>query len=219
MAMEHVSRDDLHDYISHNWPVHTDTRRRYAGDILSAVSYIHDMGIAHCDLKLENMLIDSNGTLKIIDFGSSLRVAQATYEDFAYIATTPEYLPPEIVCATAGEGYDIRAIDEWSVGVVLFILLTGRFPFGEVDPHRIAKYIQKIRGAKSLQLRQSEEMYLYFEKDYLEATRGLLCFDPEARFPVSKALQIGFTKNSSAFSLEDIENEIDKEFGSIFDDL
>ncbi|XP_052792432.1 uncharacterized protein LOC128226541 [Mya arenaria] len=219
MAMEFVPCGDLHDFVTHHFPVHSETRQKFGTEILSAVSYMHDNGIAHCDLKLENILVDTQGSTKIIDFGSALKVADATYEDFAYIATTPEYLPPEIFCTTTRDGYDIRAIDEWSVGVVLFILLTGRFPFGEVDASRIAKYIQKMRAAHSFNLRQNEEMLLYFEKEYLEVARGLLAFDPEERFSVSKALQMGFTKKKSVFSLDDIESEIDKEFGSIFDDI
>lgn len=217
MAMEQVPCGDLHDSVIRHWPTTTDTRRKYTAQVISAVDHIHTMGIAHCDLKLENMLINTNGDIKIIDFGSALRVSDATYEDFAYIATTPEYLPPEIFCATAGEGYDIRAIDEWSVGVVLFILLTGRFPFGEVDQSRIAKYIKKMRTASSFQLKQSEEMFIYFEKDYLEIVRGLLCFDPDKRLPVSKVLQMGFLKKSD--DLLEIDDVIDKEFESIFDEL
>jgi len=219
MLMEPVPCGDLHDLITRHFPVPADTRRQYGTEVLSAVDHMHSHGIAHCDLKLENILLNSQGVTKIIDFGSALVVADATPDDFSYIATTPEYLPPEIICANTGEGYDIRAIDEWSVGVVLFILLTGRFPFGDVDPARIAKYIQKMRAATSFQLRQNEEMLLYFEKEYLDVTRGLLTFDPHKRFPVSEALKMGLSKKASVFSLDDIETEIDREFGDIFDDL
>ena len=217
MAMECIPCGDLHDFIIHHWPVSVDARKKYTTQVVSAVDYMHSIGIAHCDLKLENMLIRANGDIKIIDFGSALKVSDATYENFAYIATTPEYLPPEIFCATAGEGYDIRAIDEWSLGVVLFILLTGRFPFGEVDQSRIAKYIKKMRSASSFQLRQSEERFIYFEKDYLDIVRGLLAFDPDKRLPVCRVPQMAFLKKT--LSVDDIDDVIDKEFEAIFDDL
>lgn len=217
MALEYIPCGDLHDFVIHHWPVSPDSRKKYTAQVVSAVDHMHSIGIAHCDLKLENMLINANGDIKIIDFGSALKVSDATYEDFAYIATTPEYLPPEIFCATAGEGYDIRAIDEWSLGVVFFILLTGRFPFGEVDQSRIAKYIKKMRSSSSFQLRQSEERFIYFEKDYLDIVRGLLSFDPEKRLPVSQVLGMTFLKKS--LSLDDIEDVIDKEFEAIFNDL
>lgn len=217
MAIERLPVGDLHDYVIRNWPVPTETRRQYTRQILSAVEHMHYQQIAHCDLKLENILIDTTGDLKIIDFGSALRVSEATYDDFAYIATTPEYLPPEIFCATADETYDIRSIDEWSVGIVLFIMLTGRFPFGEVDQTKIAKYIKKMRSVRSFELRKSEERFLYFEQDYLDIVRGLLSFKPESRLAVSKALSLEyFTKG---MNIEDIEKEIDDDFESIFNDL
>ncbi|XP_053405690.1 uncharacterized protein LOC123566603 isoform X2 [Mercenaria mercenaria] len=217
MAIERLPASDLHDFIIRKWPVPSEVRRKYTKQIVSAVEHMHYKDIAHCDLKLENMLIDTTGDIKIIDFGSALRVSEATYDDFAYIATTPEYLPPEIFCASADDTYDIRAIDEWSVGIVLFIMLTGRFPFGEVDQTKIAKYIKKMRSVRSFELRKSEERFLYFEHDYLEIVRGLLAFKPENRLPVSKALSMAyFTKG---MDIEDIEKEIDDDFSAIFDDI
>lgn len=217
MASERVPNGDLHDYILRNWPVKPEIRYRISQQLLSAVDTLHKNGIAHCDLKLENILIDELGDIKIIDFGSALRVSEATYESFAYIATTPEYLPPELFCSTADDTYDIRAIDEWSVGVILFIILTGRFPFGEVDQSRIAKYIKKIRSASSFELRPNEEQFLYIERDYLDLIRGLLDFDPNKRLSVAKVLQMPYYTKSD--SLKDIEDEIDKDFESIFDEL
>lgn len=218
MATEHLPNGDLHDYIIQNWPVPSEMRRKYARQLLTAVDNMHYNGIAHCDLKLENMLLSPNGDLKVIDFGSALRVKDATYDDFAYIATTPEYLPPEIFCATADDTYDIRAIDEWSVGIVLFILLTGRFPFGEVEQSKIGKYIKKMRSVKSFELRKSEERFLYLEQDYLDIVRGLLSFTSESRLPVAKVLSMEyFTRGIK--DIEEIDREIDADFESIFDDL
>lgn len=217
MAVEHLPTGDLHDYVIRNWPVQSEIRRKFARQIVSAVEHMHQRGIAHCDLKLENMLIDRAGDIKIIDFGSALRVSEATYDDFAYIATTPEYLPPEIFCATADDSYDIRAIDEWSVGIVLFIMLTGRFPFGEVEQSKIAKYIKKMRSVKSFELRKSEERFLYFEHEYLEIVRGLLAFKPDNRLPVSKVLTMAYF--SKGMNIEEIEKEIDDDFNSIFDEI
>lgn len=217
MAMEHIPKGDLHDFILRNWPVPPVVRKKFARQVLSAVEHIHYKGIAHCDLKLENMLLTETDDIKIIDFGSALRVSEATYDDFAYIATTPEYLPPEIFCATADDGYDIRAIDEWSMGIVLFILLTGRFPFGDVDQSRIAKYIQKMRSVKSFELRRSEEHFLFFEQDYLEIVRGLLAFDPEKRLSAAQALAKSYF--TADMNIEDIEKEIDDDFQSIFENM
>ena len=217
MVMEPVLNGDLHDFVIHRWPVLSETRKKFSSQILSAVEFIHCHDIAHCDIKLENILISSNGDLKLIDFGSALKVQEATFDDFAYIATTPEYLPPEIICASATEDYDIRAIDEWSVGVVLFILLTGRFPFGEVDQNKIAKYIKKMRTATSFELRQKEEGLIYFERDYLAMLRALLNFDNVRRSPVSKVLEMPYFEKDTLKPLEDVLDEIDADFEGIFD--
>lgn len=217
MATEPVTHGDLHDFVIRKWPIHADTRRKFATQILSAVETIHCQDIAHCDIKLENILINSDDDLKLIDFGSALYVKEATFDDFAYIATTPEYLPPEIICASAKEDYDIRAIDEWSVGVVLFIILTGRFPFGEVDQNKIAKYIKKMRTATSFELKQKEEGLIYFERDYLAMLRALLSFDHERRSPVSKVLHMPFFEKETVKPLEDVLDEIDADFEGIFD--
>ena len=217
MVMEPVTNGDLHDFVIHKWPIHADSRKKFAKQILSAVESIHSQDIAHCDIKLENILVNSDGDLKLIDFGSALYVREATFDDFAYIATTPEYLPPEIICASAAEDYDIRAIDEWSVGVVLFIILTGRFPFGEVDQHKIAKYIKKMRTVTSFELKQKEEGLIYFERDYLALLRALLNFDHVRRSPVSKVLQMPYFETVAAKPLEDVLDEIDADFEGIFD--
>lgn len=217
MSMEYLPGGDLHDLIIHRWPIFPDDRRKFAFELLSAVQAIHQHGIAHCDLKLENILINEHGDLKIIDFGSALKVEEATFDDFAYIATTPEYLPPEIICACADESYDIRAIDEWSVGVILFILLTGRFPFGEVDQNRIAKYIKKMKTSTSFELRPKEENLLYIESDYLDMVRVLLCFKDHDRYPVSKVLQMPYFTGDKSISA--IEDEIDRDFEDIFDEF
>lgn len=217
LATEYIGKGDLHDFILRNWPVPSVSRKRIARQVLSAAEHLHYNGIAHCDLKLENMLLTPTDDIKIIDFGSALRVSEATYDDFAFIATTPEYLPPEIFCATADENYDIRAIDEWSLGIVLFLLLTGRFPFGEVDQTRIAKYIKKMRSVKSFELRHTEERFLLFDQEYLEIVRGLLAFDHKKRLSAAEAL----TKDYFAMDmkLEDIEKEIDDDFEAIFDEM
>lgn len=217
MTMEPVICGDLHDYVIRKWPIHADTRRKFAQQILSATECIHCQDIAHCDIKLENILINSENDLKLIDFGSALYVKDATFNDFAYIATTPEYLPPEIICASAAEDYDIRAIDEWSVGVVLFIILTGRFPFGEVDQTKLAKYIKKMRTATSFELKQKEEGLIYFEREYLAMVRALLCFDHEKRSAVCKVLQMPYFEKETLKPLEDVLDEIDADFEGIFD--
>jgi protein-serine/threonine kinase len=91
------------------------------------VQYIHTMGVAHLDLKPENLLLTASGTLKIADFGSSecFRLAWET-EVFATIGTrgSAPYSAPE---EHTGEEFDPRAADVWSCGVIYMVMRKGVF--------------------------------------------------------------------------------------------
>lgn len=93
--------------------------------ILSAVEYCHARNIAHCDLKFENILYDENtGELKLIDFGFS--VEDPENNPPTVLCGTPSYMSPEEMLK---KDIDFFKADVWSLGVILFKLLTGIFPF------------------------------------------------------------------------------------------
>ncbi|XP_055257996.1 ribosomal protein S6 kinase-related protein isoform X6 [Moschus berezovskii] len=86
------------------------------------ISYLHDLGIIHRDVKMENILLDERGHLKLTDFGLSRHLPQGAR---AYtICGTLQYMAPEVL---SGGPYN-HAADWWSVGVLLFSLSTGKFP-------------------------------------------------------------------------------------------
>lgn len=91
--------------------------------IARGVKYMHDMGVAHRDLKLTNILIDEEYTVKIIDFGFACEAK----ERHKMYCGTPSYMAPEIV---EKKLYFSRPTDIWSIGVVLFKLLTSEYVFG-----------------------------------------------------------------------------------------
>jgi len=92
--------------------------------ILQAVAYFHELNIVHRDLKPENVLIDKelNNTLKIIDFGTSIEVQE--HENLTNTHGTSYYIAPEVL----NKKYN-KKCDVWSVGVILYILLSGKPPF------------------------------------------------------------------------------------------
>ncbi|CAI4233034.1 unnamed protein product [Auanema sp. JU1783] len=106
--------------------------------ILSALKYLHDQGIAHCDLKPENVLLSEINTsfpqTKICDFGYARFIPEAQFRKT--IVGTPAYLPPEVL---QKRGYN-KSLDMWSVGVIIYVTLSGTFPFNEGD--EIASQIQ-----------------------------------------------------------------------------
>ena len=95
----------------------------YSVQLIHGLKYLHDSNIMHRDLKLENMLLDENGYLKIVDFGVAevLRHNQVAYD----FTGTPAYFAPEIL---KGDGYNMAA-DWWAVGIILYQMLTGVLPF------------------------------------------------------------------------------------------
>lgn len=97
----------------------------FVRQLLSAVAHVHACGIVHCDIKLENMLLDQNGHLKLCDFGLAT-VAPVGCRLRSSRCGTSNYAAPESIFAIE---YDGRAADMWSVGVSVFCMTRGRFPF------------------------------------------------------------------------------------------
>jgi MAP/microtubule affinity-regulating kinase len=92
---------------------------------VSAVGYLHEHNIAHRDLKLDNVLLDmSTNAIKLIDFGFSTRVVKDQPQKM--FCGTPNYMAPEI---TQKKEYSGMKTDVWALGVLLFVLCTGHFPF------------------------------------------------------------------------------------------
>ncbi|KAI3370093.1 hypothetical protein L3Q82_024892 [Scortum barcoo] len=136
IVMEYASRGDLYDYISDKRNISEREARHFFRQIVSAVHYCHQNGIVHRDLKLENILLDGNGNVKIADFGLS-----NLYHGDEYLQTfcgSPLYASPEIV---NGRPYRGPEVDTWSLGVLLYTMVHGTMPF---DGHNHKTLVQQI---------------------------------------------------------------------------
>lgn len=110
--------------------------RFYTAHIVTVFEYLHSKDIIYRDLKPENILINSNGYLKLTDFGFAKVVKDGkTYT----LCGTPEYLAPEIIL-NKGHG---KAVDWWTLGVLMYEMLVGIDPFNDDDPMLIYQNIIK----------------------------------------------------------------------------
>lgn len=113
--------------------------RRFFKQITEAFDYLHHKGIAHRDIKLDNILIeDKTFMIKIIDFGFAAFCSDS--QKLKIFCGTPSYMAPELVRKSE---YDGRQVDMWALGVLLFALLSGTFPFRGQNEKELYGKIQR----------------------------------------------------------------------------
>jgi len=139
----------------------------YAAEIALAISYVHNMDIVYRDLKPENVLLDSRGHVRLTDFGLSKEGISNSSSGANSFCGTPEYLAPEIL-NRQGHG---RAVDWWSLGALLFEMLTGLPPFYCRDREKLFEKIKKA----------NLEYPKYLSSKATILLKGLLTKDPRKR--------------------------------------
>ncbi|CAN7029619.1 unnamed protein product [Brassica rapa subsp. trilocularis] len=141
MVLECVTGRDLFDRIVSKGKLSETEGRKMFQQLIDGISYCHNKGIFHRDLKLENVLLDENGHIKITDFG--VRAVPQHFREDGLLHTTcgsPNYVAPEVL---ANKGYDGAASDIWSCGVILYVILTGCLPFDDTNLAVLCRKIVK----------------------------------------------------------------------------
>ncbi|SJZ96178.1 serine/threonine protein kinase [Pilibacter termitis] len=125
LVMEYVRGMDLKKYISQNYPIPNERVVDIMRQILSAMSLAHAHRIIHRDLKPQNILVDENGTVKITDFGIAIAFAETALTQTNSMMGSVHYLSPE----QARGAMATNRSDIYSMGIILYELLTGGVPF------------------------------------------------------------------------------------------
>ena len=134
--MEHIKGGELFDYIVSRGRLDRHESLRLTAQIIAGLEHCHTHSICHRDLKPENLLLDDKLNIKIADFG----MAQLMKKDTTLKTScgSPHYASPEII---EGGTYDAKKTDVWSIGVILYALITGSLPF---DHDNIPTLLQMV---------------------------------------------------------------------------
>lgn len=152
IVMEYVEgkplRDVLDEDVAQFGAMPTEKALKITADVLAALSESHSMGLVHRDIKPGNVMLTKRGVVKVMDFGiaRAMQSGVSSMTQTGMVVGTPQYLSPE---QALGRGVDERS-DLYSVGCLLFELLTGRLPFDGDSPLSIAyQHVQEVPPAPS----------------------------------------------------------------------
>ncbi|KAK9744882.1 Protein kinase domain [Popillia japonica] len=136
--MDYCRNGDLLEYIKNHGPLCEDKAKRYFRQLTSAVQYLHALEIAHRDLKCENIFLTINNSIKLGDFGFARHCIDDLGECILSdtFCGSAAYAAPEIL---QGISYNPKMYDMWSLGCILYIMLTASMPFDDTNIKRMLK--------------------------------------------------------------------------------
>uniref|UniRef100_A0A4X2K6V9 Serine/threonine-protein kinase MARK2 n=1 Tax=Vombatus ursinus TaxID=29139 RepID=A0A4X2K6V9_VOMUR len=166
LVMEYASGGEVFDYlVAHGRMKEKEARAKFR-QIVSAVQYCHQKFIVHRDLKAENLLLDADMNIKIADFGFSNEFTFGTKLDT--FCGSPPYAAPELF---QGKKYDGPEVDVWSLGVILYTLVSGSLPFDG----------QNLKELRERVLRGKYRIPFYMSTDCENLLKKFLILNPSKR--------------------------------------
>jgi serine/threonine-protein kinase len=152
MAMEYVQGTDLKTLLRRRGTLPIEESVGLVIQVCAGVGYAHRAGLVHCDLKPQNILVTPDGRAKITDFGIARALVTVHPEEFSDVVWgSPQYFAPE----QAAGGPPSPASDVYSLGVILYEVLTGRLPFQAADSTQLARLHQTATPAPPRSLNPS----------------------------------------------------------------
>ncbi|XP_058471995.1 MAP/microtubule affinity-regulating kinase 3a isoform X4 [Solea solea] len=166
LVMEYASGGEVFDYlVAHGRMKEKEARAKFR-QIVSAVQYCHQKHIVHRDLKAENLLLDADMNIKIADFGFSNEFTMGNKLDT--FCGSPPYAAPELF---QGKKYDGPEVDVWSLGVILYTLVSGSLPFDG----------QNLKELRERVLRGKYRIPFYMSTDCENLLKRFLVLNPSKR--------------------------------------
>mmetsp|Transcript_12136 Transcript_12136/g.38934 ORF Transcript_12136/g.38934 Transcript_12136/m.38934 type:complete len:328 (+) Transcript_12136:50-1033(+) len=193
LVMELVTGGELFDRIVQKQKYSEKEAAGCMAQLCEALHFLHDKKIVHRDLKPENILYESpdSDTIKVADFGLARVVSGKDVMKTA--CGTPGYVAPEIL---KNQGYDSGAVDIWSAGVILYILLCGFPPFYEEELPALFDQILHARYDFP------SPWWDHISSDAKELVRNMLELNVEKRFTAKQVLEHSWMKNAPDIHLE-----------------
>lgn len=177
--LEYCENGDLYSYCT-NKRLSVDEIEKLFKQLIDGLEYLHQKGIAHKDIKLENLLLDSECNLKISDFSNSelFKVVLGSENKLCYgLKGSPPYLAPEIYSNTF---YDGEKSDIWSCGIILYIFLFNHMPFSSASMScHSYKHFVKNKD------KDNDSLISRLPKDARVLLLGMLEQDPQKRYSIS----------------------------------
>ena len=158
-VLEYAKHGALSNFIRYTGGVEESLARLFSLQICNAVHYIHSIGYAHLDIKLENILLDHYYNIKVADMGSSHFVAESDGLSDKRRGTMM-YMPPEVMNLKPGQAFDAKAADIYSLGITIFVMFIGEFPvfhknsgsMSTNDSSNRSSDDMKVEGGRSIQI-------------------------------------------------------------------
>ncbi|XP_077597258.1 MAP/microtubule affinity-regulating kinase 4 isoform X2 [Stigmatopora nigra] len=192
LIMEYASGGEVFDYlVSHGRMKEVEARAKFR-QIVSAVHYCHTKNIVHRDLKAENLLLDADANIKIADFGFSNEFTLGNKLDT--FCGSPPYAAPELF---QGKKYDGPEVDVWSLGVILYTLVSGSLPFDG----------QNLKELRERVLRGKYRVPFYMSTDCEGILRRFLVLNPAKRCTLDQVMKDKWI--NSGFDGEDLKPHIE----------
>ena len=188
-----IKGGDLYHKLKKDKFLKEDLVKFYSAQIIIALQYLHDLGIAYRDLKPENILLNEDGYIKLCDFGASVKL-HGTEKDYNF-AGSPEYASPEMINY---QGHTVMT-DWWSLGILIYEMLYGFTPFFNLDKDRMYDLI--INGSISF-----PEYYTNNENNE-EENQIEYNISEEAKSLINKLLEKDPGKRLGREGLEEIKKE------------